>query len=133
MKQAVVRRGVKFSVVGLLCTAISYGVFVALSRVAHYELANVGAWVSGVGVSFICNRALTYGVRTRERLPQQTALFVAGSLGQLLISALGFWVTMGLLHLPAWGAYPVCLVFTSAYMFAYLEAVVFRGDTVELG
>lgn len=133
MTRALLRRGVRFSVVGLLCSAISFGVFLALSRATHYEVANAGAWASGMGVSFVCNRVLTYGVRTRRRLPQQTALFIAGSLGQLLVSSLGYWILIGLLHLPAWAAYPICLVFTSAYMFAYMEAVVFRGDTIELG
>lgn len=116
---------------GVLCTAASYGAFVGLSSVVHPQIANVMTWVLGLGLGFALNRRITYRISGPEGRGEQFARFVLGSFGQLLVSAFGFWVLMSVLKLPAWLAFPICLAFTSAYMFAYLESIAFRDVKLE--
>jgi putative flippase GtrA len=100
--------------------------------VAHYEIANAAAWVLSMGLGFVLKRALTCRLSGPENRAGQLARFVVGSVGHLIISTFGFWVLMGPLHLSAWAAFPINVVFTSTYMFTYLESVPFRNGTVEL-
>jgi putative flippase GtrA len=118
-------RGIRFTTVGVLCTVIGYVVFVSLTKVVHYEIANVGAWASGVGVGFLLNRYVTYKIRGPDGLPMQFGLFVLGSLGQLVVSSLGYAILISGFHLGPTPAYVLNLVFTASYMFAYLESVAF--------
>jgi putative flippase GtrA len=120
------RRGFRFSVVGLICTAVSYGVFVLAARFVHFEIANMVAWTATVCLSFLLNRGVTYRLRGRNGLPLQFGLFVAGSLGQLLVSSIGYALFMGVLHFKPTLAFVCTTLFTASYMFAYLEYVAFR-------
>lgn len=126
MTLATVRRGFRFSVVGVICTAASYGVFVLATRFVHFEVANLIAWAASVGLGFVLNRTVTYRLRGREGLPLQFGLFVTGSLGQLVVSAIGYAVFIGMLHFGPTLAFVCTTLFTAAYMFVYLESVAFR-------
>lgn len=125
MAKAIILRGVRFSAVGVACTAVSYTVFLLVSPHLQFELANVASWAAGIGLGFVLNRFVTYRIRGRDGLPLQFGLFVVGSLGQLIVSSIGYAVLMGLLRTPSWLAFPICMVFTAAYMFAYHEAITF--------
>jgi putative flippase GtrA len=126
MALATVRRGFRFSVVGVICTAASYGVFVMAVRFIHFEVANLIAWAASVGLGFLLNRRVTYRLTGPEGLPRQFGLFVTGSLGQLLLSSTGYAVFIGGLHFKPTPAFVCTTLFTAAYMFTYLELIAFR-------
>ena len=125
--RALVLRGIRFSMVGAVSTLISYVVFISLAKVVHYQVANVASWGAGLGVGFILNRRITYGIRGAGGLPRHMALFAAGSVGQLAVSAIGYAVLIGGFHLNTTLAFAVNLLLTASYMFAYLESIAFRG------
>jgi putative flippase GtrA len=127
MPTAFLLRGLRFSVVGALCTGIAYLVFIGLVGIhAHFLLANVAAWVASVWVGFLLNRYVTFGLRERDGMRLQFGLYLIGALSQLAVSSLGLWVLMGLLHLGPNLAFALNLVLTAGLMFVYVNAVVFR-------
>ena len=125
MQRALMGRGARFSLVGLLCTAASYGAFVGLTPLVGYGAANVMAWAAGFLLSFALNRGFTYRIRGSHRSREQFGLFLLGSAAQLGIASAGYWLLIGRLHMNTSAAFAINLVFTAAFMFAYMECVAF--------
>ena len=122
-----VSRAFRFSLVGVICTALAYVIFAPLVYVGvPYLVANVIAWAVTSGVGFGLNRYVTFRLRGPERLPLQFGLFVAGSLSQLVVASVGYWLLMSLLHLGPTVAFVINLLLTSGFMFLYLNVVAFR-------
>ena len=81
-------RFLKFALVGLSNTAITFAVFNLLAIVLGLPVlpANALAWVAGFANSFIWNRSWTFGDRTRLPLGRVLTRFAASSLVALAVS-----------------------------------------------
>jgi putative flippase GtrA len=119
-------RLLRFVCVGGDTTAVSYVLFLGLtgSGVHHMAAATVG-WVAGLGISFVLNKRFTFGVRTPVNL-REASSFVSGYLLQFLLGLAGFWVLIDQLGLTPAVAFPVNLVATTAFSFAFMRTAVFR-------
>lgn len=117
---------IRFGIVGLLCTALAYGVFILLAPRMHYQLANLLAWGSSVGLGFILNRFITFRVRTRDNILKHFGLFAVGSLSQLALSSLIYAMLIGGMHLPPPIAFLINTAATATLMFGWLKLVTFR-------
>lgn len=127
MAAPIIGRVVRFGLVGLLTTALSYAVFVtAIHLGVHYLLASALAWASGVGLSFVLNKRFTFAVRTRADL-REAASFLAGYVLQLIVGTAGYAVLIGGLGLKPTPAFAVNLVITSGFSFLYMQTLVFTG------
>lgn len=121
-----IERGSRFGLVGAICTAIGYITFVIAADHVHYMIAALFSWISGALLGFALNRSFTFGIRGTENIRQHFALFFSGSLAQLGLASTGYWLLIGILHLPPSLAFPINLVMTAAMMFLYLNFIAFR-------
>jgi putative flippase GtrA len=122
-----VRRIVHFVLIGLLSTAVSYLVFIALIRLGlHYALASVASWAAGLAVGFVLNRRFTFGITGPERRTRDFGLYVIGALLQLLLGLTGYAITIGRLGLNPTLAFAINLPITTAFSFLFLRFVTFR-------
>lgn len=111
-EQGLLRRLVRFGLVGVANTAVYYGLYrLVLALGAHYLVAHLGAWALSVVFSFLANCWFTYRVRpTRRRFlafPLTTlvslALTTVGSV--VLVNGFGIdqryaTLAMGILAIP---------------------------------
>jgi len=134
MAKAIIGRGIRFSVVGALCTLVAYASFWTLAHVIHYQLANVISWLLTCSLGFLLHRFVTHKIQGPERIGRQFALHMAGSVGQLAIGAIGFAILIGWWGLNYTLAFILNLAFTASYMFAYMESMTFGhgGKTDDL-
>ena len=53
---------IKFIVVGVVCTAVNYGVFYALLAISdtHYQICSAAGFIVGLAVGYPLNKAWTY-------------------------------------------------------------------------
>ncbi|MBB4639750.1 GtrA family protein [Rhizorhapis suberifaciens] len=124
-----IKRGSRFGVVGAICTIIGYITFVFAAEHTHYMLAALLSWISGALFGFALNRSFTFGIRGSEKVRRHFVLFFSGSLAQLGLASAGYWLLIGVLHLPPVVAFPINLIMTAAMMFLYLNFVAFRPKT----
>ncbi len=79
----------RFIVVGLISTAVSYGVFLGLFSLAyiHYQIASAAGFIAGVFVGFPLNKAWTYSKKDQTSTRQKIAygLVYLGSLALSLV------------------------------------------------
>jgi len=123
-------QGSRFGVVGAISTIISYIGFVIFSARMSYFLAGFISWLPSMLVNFLLNRRYTFKFFGRADMLKQWALFLPGSLGQMALAFLGYWILIGLLHFSPAIAYPINLTVTSAMMFTYLKFVTFFDRNV---
>ncbi len=126
-------RILRFGLVGLLTTALTYGVFVLTIRAGlHYLLASALAWGAGVAVSFLLNKRFTFSLRSRADL-REVASFVGGYGVQFLIATAGYAVLIGGVGLEPTPAFMINLVITSLFSFLFMRWVVFRAAVASSG
>lgn len=77
---------IKFCLVGVVNTVVSYLVYLALHPFMPYMAAFGAGWVVGVGVSFLLNCYFTYHVRPTWR---GLALFPLSSIPNIVLSSAG--------------------------------------------
>jgi len=116
----------RFGVTGVVCTLISYVVFVLASHAVHYFLANIISWLVSVAVAFPMHRGFTFSGRAGYGLVDELSRFIPGSLGQLVLASFGYWILIGQLGLAPAIAFPLNLLITATTMFLYLHFIVFR-------
>ena len=120
-------RLVRFGLTGLLTTALSYVVFIALIGAGvFYELACVASWASGLLVGFLLNRRFTFGISGAERRKRDFTLYVVGSLLQLGVGLIGYALLIGRLHLDKTPAFVLNTAVTATFNFLFLRFVTFR-------
>ena len=90
------RQFIRFSVVGVVNTALSYVVFLLLLwSGAHYLVASVVGYFCGIVNSYVLNRRWTFQSRQAARLPEFLRFCV--------VNAVGLALNTGVLHiLVAW-------------------------------
>lgn len=86
---------VKFSLVGVVNTVVSYVVYLLLQLVLPYMVAFVIGWCVGVIVSFLLNCRFTYRVRPTWR---GLALFPLSSLPNIVLSSGGVLLMVEIWH-----------------------------------
>jgi putative flippase GtrA len=119
-------RVLRFGAVGVANTALDVAIFGGLTMFAGTPpvAANLVSYSSGIGLSFVLNRAWTFRDRRHTHPWRQLALFVAGSLTGLALSTLVVGLLAGALGpLPA-KAVSIGASFAWNYVFSSL--VVFR-------
>jgi putative flippase GtrA len=118
-------RVVKFGAVGIANTAADVAVFSGLLLAGTPAVpANLVSYSSGIGLSFVLNRAWTFHDRHRRHPWTQLMLFIAGSVTGLALSTL----VVGLLA-GAWGplsAKAVSVGATFAWNYLFSSLIVFR-------
>jgi putative flippase GtrA len=82
----VMRQFVKFCMVGVLNTLISFGLYAMLTRYALLDplVANAIAFVAAVTVSFILNKMWTFGDLTATNLRQYYRFFAVSGIGLII-------------------------------------------------
>ncbi len=125
---AVISRAIRFGIVGVTCAGFAYLVFIGAERAGlHYLAANGLAWGASVGLGFLLNRRFTFA-RRGTGAPTQFALFVAGSLGQLLLSSLGLALLIGVLRLGSTTAFVLNTGVLATLNYFYLHFVFGRWE-----
>ncbi len=117
----------RFGVTGIICTFISYFVFVIASYFVQYIIANIISWLVSVAFAFPMHRGFTFKERADLSWVNEIGRFIPGSVGQLILASFGYWVLIGQLGLLPVVAFPLNLLITATAMFLYLHFVVFRG------
>ena len=121
--ETMISRAIRFGIVGLICAGFAYLIFIGAERAGlHYLAANTLAWGASVGLGFLLNRRFTFAP-SGSRRPAQFALFVAGSLGQLLLSSLGLAFLIGVLHFGSTPAFVLNTGVLAVLNFLYLHFV----------
>jgi putative flippase GtrA len=121
-----VRRVVGYCLVGGLSTLVSYVLTLVLKAPFGISAAAVIAWVAAVLTGFVINRRVTFGLVGPEKRWLELALFTIGALGQLLLTLIGYWVTLGRLHLNFNLAFAINIVTTTIFGFTYINLIAFR-------
>lgn len=118
-------RVLRFGAVGIANTGLDVALFSALYLAgAPPVAANLVSYSSGIGLSFLLNRAWTFRDRARRHPWQQLGWFIAGSLTGLALSTL----IVGLLA-STWGALfakAVSVGASFAWNYVFSSRVVFR-------
>lgn len=122
----IARRVIGYGLVGGLSLGVSYVITWGLMPVVGIQPAAVAAWVAAVCVGFAVNRRVTFGLVGKEKRVQEFALFVLGAFIQLLITLVGYAITLQKLHLNFNLAFAINIVTTTVFGFAYINLVTFR-------
>ena len=120
-------RFVRFCLVGLTNTAVSYLVFRASLALLAGLPAAAGvsqalSYAAGIGWSFTWNRRFTFTGR-RGRF----GTFTAVQIGMLAASSLALWLAVDHLRLPATPSWAVCMAVVTVGNFMLLSRYVFRA------
>lgn len=76
LKQPTVAQFIRFGLVGVVNTGVSYGIYALLLYLGfNYALANFGSLVLGIGVSFFSQGRLVFGNASIGRLPRFVLLW----------------------------------------------------------
>ncbi|MGH7010432.1 MAG: GtrA family protein [Caulobacteraceae bacterium] len=118
-------RGVRFVLVGIVCTVISFVVFVCAIKTCGYLIAAALSWAAGVCFGFALNRRVTFGISGVVGVWRELILFLGGSLAQLGLGLFDYWILIGNLKLPAGAAFIINLAVGASAMFAWLNLAVF--------
>jgi putative flippase GtrA len=121
-------RALKFGAVGIANTGLDVAIFSFLTLVVGTPAApaNIVSYSSGIGLSFLLNRAWTFRDRQRRRAWRQLILFLVGNLAGLVLST-----TVVALLAGAWGpmvAKAASVLATFAWNFVFSNLIVFRPD-----
>jgi putative flippase GtrA len=115
---------------GALTTAVNFGAYTALTRLAGlgYLPSNVAAWVVSVAFAFVTNKFWVFESRSTKPgiLAYETITFVSARLASGLLDTGLMYALVGVAHLPdLWSKVFVNVVVVAAN-YAFSKAVVFR-------
>lgn len=118
----------RFNLVGVLNTAVDFGLFFILERLGMpYLLAQTCSYGCGIANSYLCNKYWTFGLsgsRGRELLR-----FVVVNLGVLATSVILIYLFHSLLHLSLAAAKVAATIITMLANFTASRMWVFRQET----
>jgi putative flippase GtrA len=120
------RRVIGYCLVGGLSTLVSYVLTLALKSLIGINAAAAIAWIAAVLTGFVINRRVTFGLVGAEKRWLELALFTFGALMQLLLTLIGYWITLGRLHLDFNLAFAINIVTTTIFGFTYVNLIAFR-------
>ena len=119
-------RVLKFGIVGLLNTGLDFAVFSGLTLGAGLNAipANVVSYSLGIVTSFVLNRSWTFRGHNGRSARSQMLLFLAGSLGGLLVSTAV--IALLVRVLPPLAAKVISVLVTFLWNYGFSTRVVFR-------
>lgn len=118
---------IRFVVVGLATTAISYVSFSTMIKSgAYYEVASIGSWACASVLGFFLHRSITFKFRREESGLGRFSVFAIGSIAQLLVGMAGYWLLIGVIGLGSDAAFLLNLIVTTTFSFLFMRFVVFR-------
>lgn len=95
LKQPAMAQFIRYGLVGVINTGISYGIYVLLLYVGlNYALANFGSLVLGIGVSFFSQGRFVFGNSSIGRLPRFVLLW--GTLYLVNIGLIALFLRLGI-------------------------------------
>ena len=117
---------VRFAVVGLITTGLSYILVTIVARLgAHYLIAATIGWGGGVAIGYVLHRQFTFLAGPRPTWREARA-FGSGSVLQLILGLLGYVVLIDGIGLDLTAAFLVNLTIVSAFSFLFMRLIVFR-------
>jgi putative flippase GtrA len=129
-ERAVALKAVSFGLVGLVNSAVDFGVF----SFAYYYLglpiiaANTLAWVIAVTGSYVLNSTITFAAESGRKLGvRQYFAFALSQVAGFLANTATVWCLVELVHIPAWAAKVAAIAVSFAVNFSLSHFVVFRA------
>ena len=129
--RAVALKAASFAVVGLINSAVDFGVF----SFAYYYLAlpiivaNTLAWMVAVTGSYVMNSTITFAAESGRRLAvDRYFAFVLSQVAGFLANTGTVWCLVELLHIPAWAAKVAAIFVSFAVNFTLSHLLVFRAN-----
>lgn len=113
----------RFVVIGVVMTALAYAIFLPLLAYLRPAAAVGGAWVICVVVGYLLHRRFTF--RSEGQMGRELPLFVAGSLLQLAVAAIGIELLIGA-GLNATVAFLINTAVTTVVSFGFQSLVTFK-------
>jgi putative flippase GtrA len=127
--RAVSFKAVVYALVGVINTAIDYGVFLAAHAVLglHLIAANMLSWMVAVSVSYMLNSTITFAVESGCKLRWLAYLtFVASGIAGWLANTAALVFAVEVLLLPVWLAKLLAVMASFVVNFSMSNFVVFR-------
>ncbi len=128
-ERAVALKAVSFAMVGLVNSAVDFGVF----AFAYYYLllpivvANSMAWVVAVTGSYVLNSTITFAAESGRRLALKHYFgFAFSQFAGFLANTATVWCLVTLAHVPAWAAKVAAILVSFAVNFSLSHFVVFK-------
>jgi putative flippase GtrA len=129
-ERAVALKAVSFGLVGLVNSAVDFGVF----SFAYYYLglpiiaANTLAWVIAVTGSYVLNSTITFAAESGRKLGvKQYFAFALSQVAGFFANTATVWCLVELVHIPAWAAKVAAIAVSFAVNFSLSHFVVFRA------
>jgi len=129
-ERAVALKAVSFGLVGLVNSAVDFGVF----SFAYYYLglpiiaANTLAWVIAVTGSYVLNSTITFAAESGRKLGVKRYFgFALSQVAGFLANTATVWCLVELVHIPAWAAKVAAIAVSFAVNFLLSHFVVFRA------
>jgi putative flippase GtrA len=127
--RAVSFKAVVYALVGVVNTAIDYGVFLAAHGVVGLPLvaANASSWMVAVSVSYMLNSTITFAAESGRKLRWLAYFtFVASGIAGWLANTAALVVAVEVLLLPVWLAKLLAVMASFIVNFSLSHFVVFR-------
>jgi putative flippase GtrA len=128
-ERAVALKAVSFAMVGLVNSAVDFGVF----AFAYYYLllpivvANSMAWVVAVTGSYVLNSTITFAAESGRRLALKHYFgFAFSQFAGFLANTATVWCLVTLAHVPAWAAKVAAILVSFAVNFSLSHFLVFK-------
>lgn len=121
------RQFIIFCLIGLLCTAVNYGVFYILLDTIkmNYLLAASIGFLSGVGIGYPLNRRLTFSSTKNGR--REKILYIVVYLASLFLSLAFLWLTVDIIGINPFIANILSIGLTTCTNFIGIKWIVFRA------
>ena len=129
-ERAVVLKAASFGLVGLVNSAVDFGVF----SIAYYYLAlpivaaNTLAWIVAVTGSYVMNSTITFAAESGRRLALKAYFaFALSQVAGFFANTGTVWCLVELAHIPAWAAKVAAIAVSFAVNFSLSHFVVFKA------
>ncbi len=129
-ERAVVLKAASFGLVGLVNSAVDFGVF----SFAYYHLAlsivaaNTLAWIVAVNGSYVMNSTITFAAESGRRLALKAYFaFALSQVAGFFANTGTVWCLVELVHVPAWAAKVAAIAVSFAVNFSLSHFVVFKA------
>ena len=123
----ILKQFLRFNVVGVLNTALTYGIYSGLVYLGLHHLAAVAVeYAFGIVFSYLLNKRFTFAVRGRAA-PRTFARMLIAYVPMLLLNAALLWLLVDRLHWNKYAGQAVVLSFVAVLSFTAQRMFVFRG------
>lgn len=138
MSQTTARQFIKFSLIGVVNTAIDFGIYAFLTRVltvfSAYEYwlyaANCLSFLCGTTFSFFANRSWTFGMSEKANV-EEAGKFYATTLSGLAVNNVILYFAVSLFGINDLASKAISTVFSTVWNFSLKRLWVFAPKTSE--